>query len=121
MLNDKRKIEFLPSKNLLFIKAGADTINYIAVDSASLNTQSMEQYVGDYYSDEVEAKFSIIIKNDSLILVKTAEDIEPLIATYKDGFIANNAIVYFERNDENKITNMKISVSRARNENFKKL
>jgi hypothetical protein len=43
-----------------------------------------------------------------------------LTPTYKDRFESPAGIVYFERK-ENKIVNLKISVGRARNVEFKKI
>ena len=80
----------------------------------------MNEYVGEYYSDEAEAKFYTTIKNGRLVLQQKPKTEFPLSPTYKDGFESPAGTVYFER-EKNKIINLKISVGRARNVEFKKI
>ena len=80
----------------------------------------MNEYTGEYYSDEAEAKFYVIIKNGKLVIQQKPKAEFQLTPTYKDGFETPAGIVYFER-EKNKIINLKISVGRARNVEFKKI
>ena len=80
----------------------------------------MNEYTGEYYSDETESKFYVTIKNGKLVMQQKPKSEIQLAPTYKDGFESPAGIVYFER-EKNKIINLKISVSRARNVEFKKI
>ena len=80
----------------------------------------MNEYTGEYYSDEAEAKFFVSVKNGRLIMLQKPKTEFQLTPTYKDGFESPAGIVYFER-EKNKIINLKISVARARNVEFRKI
>ena len=110
----------LNAKGFLFINGARDSIYFTAVDSAKLDEKAMTEYTGEYYSDEAEAKFYIIMKNGRLVMQQKPKAEFQLSPTYKDGFETPAGIVYFER-DRNKIINFKISVGRARNVEFKKI
>ena len=108
------------SKGFLFINAARDSIYFTAVDSAKLDEKAMNEYTGEYYSDEAEARFFVIIKNGKLVMQQKPKTEFQLSPTYKDGFETPVGIVYFER-ENNKIINLKVSVGRARNVEFKKI
>jgi len=108
------------SKGFLFINSLKDSIYFTAVDSAKLDEKAMNEYTGEYYSDEAEAKFYVLVKNGKLIILQKPKTEFQLTPTYKDGFETPAGIIYFER-EKNKIINLKISVGRARNVEFKKI
>jgi CubicO group peptidase (beta-lactamase class C family) len=110
----------LNSKGFLFINGAKDSIYFTAVDSAKLDEKAMNEYAGEYYSDAAEAKFYLQIKNGKLVMLQKPKTEFQLTPTYKDGFESPAGIVYFER-EKNKIINLKISVGRARNVEFKKI
>lgn len=110
----------LNSKGFLFINGAKDSINFVSVDSAKLNEKTMNEYTGEYYSDEAEAKFYVQVKNGKLVLMQKPKTEFQLTPTYKDGFEVPVGTIYFER-DKKKITSLKISVGRARNVEFKKV
>jgi CubicO group peptidase (beta-lactamase class C family) len=115
------KVIVQPLKGLLFIYPKRDTVVYTAVDSASLTPETMQEYIGEYYSDEVQVKFSIVIKGKALVLKESPHDADTLVATYKDGFYYWRGTVYFERDKGKKIMGLEISLPRARNIAFKRL
>lgn len=116
------RIEIRPAqpKSFLFITP-VDTTHFTAVDSAKLDEKTMNDYVGDYYSDEAEAKFSIRLKDGKLIAHREPKTDIVLSPTYKDGFNTPAGGIYFERDKKGRVTNMKISVGRARNVAFRKM
>lgn len=118
-ISGNNRIE-LNSNGLLFINGAKDSINFISVDSAKLDEKAMNEYVGEYYSDEAEAKFYVQVKNGKLVLIQKPKTEFQLTPTYKDGFEVPVGTVYFER-DKKKITSLKVSVGRARNVEFKKV
>jgi hypothetical protein len=118
-ITGNNRVELNP-KGFLFITGLKDSIYFTAVDSARLDEKAMSEYAGEYYSDEAEAKFYVMLKNGKLILQQKPKAEFQLTPTYHDGFECPAGIVYFER-EKNKVIKLKISVGRARNVEFKKV
>lgn len=97
-----------------------DSVYFTKVDPAKPDESTMQEYVGEYYSAEVEVKYEVQMKNGKLFLILKPRLAFPLTATYKDGFDFQDGIIYFERAN-NKIINFKISVERVRNVKFRKI
>src|SRR6185503_3980949 len=107
------RIEINP-KGFLFINGAKDSIYFTSVAEAKLDEKTMNEYAGEYYSDEAEAKFYVQVKNGKLIILQKPKTEFQLSPTYKDGFESAAGTVYFER-EKDKITALKVSVGRARN------
>jgi CubicO group peptidase (beta-lactamase class C family) len=107
-------------KGFLFINGAKDSINFTKVEEAKLDEKMMNEYVGEYYSEEAEAKFYLVIKNGKLYIQQKPNNEFQLSPTYKDGFESPAGTIYFEREKE-KIAALKVSVGRARNVEFKKI
>ena len=120
MFRARNNIIEMRSKGFLFINEAKDSIYLTAVDSAKLDETAMKEYVGEYYSEEAEVKFLIAIKNGRLVIQRKPSSEFQLTPTYKDGFDAPVGNLYFER-EKNKIVNLKVSVGRARNVEFRKI
>jgi hypothetical protein len=121
MLRNNR-IEIQSGKSAkLSVITPQDTTLFVAVETANLDEKAMNEYLGDYSSEEAEAKFSVRIKEGTLILYRAPKTEYPLTPTYKDGFISPAGIVYFERDKKGRISTLKFSVGRARNVEFKKI
>ncbi|HEY0668153.1 MAG TPA: serine hydrolase domain-containing protein [Sphingobacteriaceae bacterium] len=110
----------LSSNGLLIIDPAKDSVYFKKVDSAKLDERTMQEYVGEYYSEEVGVKYHVQAKNGKLVLILKPKSAFPLTATYKDGFDFRDGTVYFERKNM-KVINFKISVPRARNVEFRKI
>ena len=84
--------------------------------------QALNDYVGDYYSDEVEAKLKITVTDGKLIIHRYSNVDYTLIPVYKDAFKIQNSsvIVHFNRIKNNKVSNLKFTTARVRNVLFKK-
>ena len=98
-----------------------DTVLFVAAETANLDEKAMNDYVGEYWSDEAEAKFSVRIKEGKLIVYRAPKTEYPLTPTYKDGFLSPAGIIYFERDKKARVNTLKFSVGRARNVEFKKI
>ena len=120
LTTDGRNRVVLSAKGLVGISPTKDSVNFLKVDSAKLDAATMKEYVGEYYSPEVDVKYQVQLRNGKLFLVLPPKLDLPLTATYKDGFEYEEGTVYFERK-KMKIINFKISLSRARNVEFKKV
>ncbi|MBC7934942.1 MAG: beta-lactamase family protein [Rhizobacter sp.] len=117
--NGNNRVE-LSSEGLLVINTVKDSVYFTKIDSAKLDEKTMQEYTGEYYSEEAEGKFQVLVKNGKLVLLQKPKTEIQLTPTYKDGFESPAGIVYFER-DKNKIVNIKISVERARHVEFRKI
>lgn len=74
------KVVIQPLKGLLFIRPKRDTVVYTAVDSASLTPETLQEYAGQYYSDEAQVKFSIVLQGKTLMLRETPHGADTLVA-----------------------------------------
>jgi CubicO group peptidase (beta-lactamase class C family) len=113
------RVEMIP-KGILVINSARDSVYLNRMDTAILDQKAMEEYTGEYYSEEAEAKFYVQVKNGKLVLIQKPRTEFQLSPTYRDGFDIPPGTVYFER-DKKKIVGLKISISRARNVEFKKI
>jgi len=98
--------------------APRDTTPFTKVDPADLAI-----YEGKYFSDETNSSLTITSDNGKLMIhVKPNADY-PLKPAYKDAFTieALGWDLQFIKSPENKILTLKISLSRARNVEFKKI
>lgn len=98
-----------------------DTVYFVAADSARTDEKSLNEFVGEYVSEEAEAKFFVGIKEGKLIAHRDPNTDYTLTPMYKDGFTSPGTTVYFERDKKKRIVSMKVFVGRARNVDFKRI
>jgi CubicO group peptidase (beta-lactamase class C family) len=111
------------SKGIYITSSPIDTIHFTKVKQAMPSQKELDIYAGNYFSEETNSDIIIQHNNGALILhIKPGQDY-PLTPTYVDAFKSTDldGAVWFNRNAQNKITSFKISVSRARNVEFKKV
>ncbi|MEO5985079.1 MAG: serine hydrolase domain-containing protein, partial [Ferruginibacter sp.] len=108
------------AKQLKFITSGKDTFIFIRVDSALITPVKLQEYIGNYYSEEAEALYQVKVKNDKLIIHMDPASDRTLTPTYNDGFSSGGNLIYFERDKKNKVTTMRISSGRVRNLAFRR-
>jgi len=77
--------------------------------------------VGEYVSEEAEAKFVARIKEGKLIAHRDPSTDYTLTPMHKDGFASPGPTFYFERGKKNRIVSMRVFVGRARNVAFKRI
>jgi hypothetical protein len=114
---------FDKGKGFIMTNEDKDTTAYTAVQPAAISPATIKDYVGKYYSEETETSMMLTEKNNALFVVINSNNIFTLRPMYKDGFAipAIGGTVYFERDAKGVISNMKISISRARNVEFNKV
>ncbi|HLG38321.1 MAG TPA: hypothetical protein VI461_01595, partial [Chitinophagaceae bacterium] len=117
----QNRIEIQTSNRRILLISPVDTSYFIAVDSANTDKKSLNEYAGEYWSDETESKFAVIVKDGKLIAHRHPKTDYTLTPMYKDGFSSPGNYIYFERDKRNRVTNMKIFTGRARNVEFKKI
>ena len=106
----------------MFINGAKDSIYFTAAEPASTDSKILNEYAGEYYSTEAEARYFVKVKDGKLFVQqqKGKPEIE-LQPTYKDGFEFPGGVGYYERDRNNKIISFKISNGRARNVEFRKI
>lgn len=101
---------------------GAGRNTYKKANKISLSSDKMEEYQGYFYSSELDTKYSLSIKDSSLLIKRPRYDdikLEPLL---KDIFtVAGTSIIRFQRKKKDKIEGFYISAGRVRNLYFEKM
>jgi CubicO group peptidase (beta-lactamase class C family) len=117
------RILFLSSlpRTLHFITASGDTVLYNGVDSARLDEKALNEYAGNYFSEEADTKITIKIKEGKLAIYRSNGSEAFISPIYKDGFYFPGGDLYFERDKNGKISHFFISISRARKVQFVKM
>ncbi len=116
------RVEIQPGKSSkLSLITSQDTTFFVAAETPNLDEKAMNDYLGDYWSEEAEAKFTVRIKDGKLILYRAPKTEITLTPTYRDGFNSPVGIIYFERDKKARVNTLKFSVGRARNVEFKKI
>lgn len=117
------------SAKLIFDEKGmnyiipSDTVRYNRVNPPRTDAQSLRDYPGQYYAEELQATATILLKNGVLTLHLSPQQEYPLIPAYQDGLTVTNLGVnfLFERDGNNQVTCMKASDGRVRNIKFVKI
>jgi CubicO group peptidase (beta-lactamase class C family) len=111
------------NKGMYITGSPVDTIHFTKVKPAAHSPKELEIYAGSYFSTETNSGIIIQYKNGTLILyIKPGQDYL-LTPTYADAFKSSDldGDLIFTRSPQNKIISFKISVSRARNVEFKRV
>ncbi|MDQ1353699.1 MAG: hypothetical protein QG657_4006 [Acidobacteriota bacterium] len=81
----------------------------------------LEEYTGNYYCNELESTYTIIIKNNKLVyLIKFLEESITLEPTFKDEFVDNDHVFRFTRNKNGLISGFNAWTDRIKPILFKK-
>ena len=78
----------------------------------------LAEYVGDYYSDELQATYKIISEGGKLNLKRKNGPILPLAPTLKDQFAAGPANLNFIRDEQNRVSGFTVNAGRVTNIRF---
>ena len=114
-------IRFFPGyQRFYLISTARDSILFTRMQAPDLTPAKMQEYVGEYYSDEAACRFIVRLKNNELVLIQEPSREFKLSPTYKDGFESPLGTILFEQNKNKKITKLSISIARARNIQFDK-
>jgi hypothetical protein len=86
------------------------------VDSSNLN---LEDYIGTYYSNELEVNYSIILEEEKLKVKFPNNDVQELHIYDVDTFTTDGGLVQFNRL-KGKVTNFILDAGRVTNLKFEK-
>ena len=108
------------SKNKLEIKStGLKTKTYIKLKRNLLSATELQFYQGDFYSEELDVKYSITVK-DSVLQIKIPRHEEIEVSPFIKDIFADGFVLRFIRNKKNIIEGFYLSTGRVRNLYFSK-
>ena len=108
------------SKNKLEIKStGLKTKTYIKVKRNLLSATELQFYQGDFYSEELDVKYSITVK-DSVLQIKIPRHEEIEVSPFIKDIFADGFVLRFIRNKKNIIEGFYLTTGRVRNLYFSK-
>lgn len=100
----------------------AKPISFVRFDPVVLTKNDLAEYAGDYYSEELDAKYAIAAGDSQLVVRIRRFDDLPLSSTVKDVFRYQDYRVFtFKRNSDDRITGFILTSGRARNLTFSKV
>lgn len=99
---------------------GTPLRTYESYERASPAPEELEEYTGDYSSDELETTFKLSLQKNRLYFTHRTAPSVPLVPIYKDIFSVGNMRIIFSRNPSGKITSFFVNAGRVQNLRFKK-
>ena len=92
------------------------------VESPAYTSEQLAEFAGMYYSEEIDATYTISLQGDQLILQRKNVDDAPLQVLFADTFSSvGSGTLAFTRDGGNLITGFLVSTGRVRNLRFRKL
>lgn len=109
-----------PSKKRLTLKrAGARTDVFEAVEAAAPTKDQLAEYAGNYYSEELDASYTVSLENDKLVVINKSGPKRPLLPTFRDGFtLLSGARFEFSRDAQGRVASLVVQAGRTRNLRF---
>ncbi|MEO8360243.1 MAG: serine hydrolase domain-containing protein [Vicinamibacteria bacterium] len=99
---------------------GAEVVDFDRVEKASPTAAELDQYAGEYTSDEAELTLRVAVENGALVIRRRPDTTFTLAPTYKDAFTSDLGGIRFLRDRKGAITEMSISVDRVWDLRFKR-
>jgi len=97
---------------------GERPVTYENIQVAAPTLAELEEYVGDYHSDELQFTHKLVLKDGKLYFRHKNAPKKPLSPTLGDMFKVSYATIHFIRDHQNKISGFTLSTERARNIRF---
>ncbi len=98
--------------------------SYKTIKSSKVNAENLKEFVGSYYSEDLESSFKIVIKNQRLHIVQPRGFTIKIVETSPDEFEGEYwwlRVVNFKRNDLKEVIGFSINNNRTKNIEFKKI
>ncbi len=93
-----------------------------AISPPVLTPAQLAEYVGDYYSDELQALYRIAMEDGKLFLRLANKDTElskkPLQPSLRDAFSVRGLSLNFVRDGQDKISHFTVNAGRVKNIKF---
>lgn len=107
----------------LVFTLGDNVMTGVKFEPANLSAYQLEEFVGDYHSDELGTNYQIVILDGKLVAQHQRHSDIQLNPTKKDFFLGRQWFfrqVRFTRNSESQVTGFRLSGGRVRNLRFDK-
>ena len=93
-----------------------------AVKAATYTSAQLKEFSGTFYGEEIEATYTITLKDDKLVLVrKNVDGDTPLVGQFADAFsAAGTGGIRFTRDEQNRVDGFLLTTGRVRNLRFVK-
>ena len=93
-----------------------------SVTPASYTPQQLKEFTGTFYSEEIDATYTLALKGDELVLRrKNVDGDTSLVVQFADGFsAAGTGSIRFTRNAQRQVSGFLLSTGRVRNLRFVK-
>lgn len=101
-------------------------IIYKLASPVTLTSEQKADYVGKYYSPELDATYRVLLQEDSLVLDRPRYGMGQLRSVFEDGFIMLEAEhlgtinLLFNRDAQHQITGFNLSIHQVRHLSFEK-
>jgi len=89
-------------------------------DPVTLTPAQLEQYMGDYYSDELQATYKVVLDGGKLYFQHKGAPENPLAAVNRDVFTVRSMRVNFKRDTQSRVTGFTLDAGRVINLQFVK-
>jgi len=100
---------------------GGKPIIHDRVELASYTSEQLARFAGAYYSEEIDATYTISFQDSKLILRRKNVDDAPLQLLFADTFSSvGSGTLSFTRDNQNRISGLLINTGRVRNLRFNK-
>lgn len=116
------------SRDVIEINPSSPPVRYKQMDKWSPSIDELQDYVGTYYSPELDFSFYILVQDDQLCVRRRKHGTTRLVPTFSDGFLGNvypasqygegRLGLVFYRGDQNEILGFEASVWRVRHVQF---
>ena len=99
---------------------GEDTTRYEAVAAITPSAAQLASYAGSYWSDELDTRFTVAVRDGGLVLRERLGDETRLTPTFADGFASPAGAVVFSRDSAGRVSGFGIWAGRIRNVQFRR-
>ena len=83
-----------------------------AIQVVSPTPAELKEYLGEYYSDEIQATYEVLLQDGKLTVTRRNAPPELLEPTLRDRFSSTRKSFKFIRNNENQVTGFTLNVGR---------
>lgn len=103
-----------------FHQEGENPQTYKSFKRSRPTLGQLKEYLGDYYSEELQVTFQLALKKKKLYFVHRNAPEGPLQPTLEDRFTVRGLKINFIRNEKNKISAFTLNAGRVKNLRFDK-
>jgi CubicO group peptidase (beta-lactamase class C family) len=110
-----------PQRMLVFAEGEKGPIAYEYLESAKPTPAQLAEYAGNYYSDELDTRYTVVLKDDTLVIRRRKFEDTALTPTFTDAF-SNSDLggLRFIRDSEKRISGFELNAGRVRHLQFSK-